>query len=399
MNLFGVGSDADVANARATQQNTAARDMENMFGGRNHPGFFGGGYFDPNQGQYSLPGFGTMQETYQDLAMRAQGLTPQYVTSQGVDPSQARLLAATGFRGGPQATQTTHIGGWQQGAPGTQPQEQFRGQQQQLADQLFGTISGNTPSVAQEQLKQNTQSNIANAYALAQSGRYNPGAARMAATNAGNINQQSAGNAALLRAQEIQGAQGMLGGVLGGARGQDIGNFQAQNAATQGYLGQNLQAAGMQQQGQIAGQQAAFNAFQNSQQNQLGSKVLGAAAGIGAGMMGIPGLGGGGGGGAAPSPSMGSGPGPWAGGYGAPTQGYSMGPTGIGGYAPYSKGGMVPGYAQGGDSEGNDTVPAMLSPREVVLPRSVTLAENAPERAKAFMEEVRKKRSGLKRAA
>lgn len=49
-------------------------------------------------------------------------------------------------------------------------------------------------------------------------------------------------------------------------------------------------------------------------------------------------------------------------------------------------GGKVPGAAQvAGDSERNDTVPAMLSPKEIVLPRSVTMAPDAPQKAAKFV--------------
>jgi hypothetical protein len=49
-------------------------------------------------------------------------------------------------------------------------------------------------------------------------------------------------------------------------------------------------------------------------------------------------------------------------------------------------GGPVPGIATvSGDSDKNDTVQAMLSPGEIVLPRSVTMAKNAPEAAAKFV--------------
>lgn len=55
--------------------------------------------------------------------------------------------------------------------------------------------------------------------------------------------------------------------------------------------------------------------------------------------------------------------------------------------ALFSKGGEVPGKAKKpGDSIENDTVPAMLSPGEVVLPKSVTESDNAPELAKEFVK-------------
>jgi len=65
-------------------------------------------------------------------------------------------------------------------------------------------------------------------------------------------------------------------------------------------------------------------------------------------------------------------------------------------YPKYTRGGdlrngsgFVPGNAHvNGDDERNDTVLALLSPGEVVLPRSVALAMDAPERAAEFMRNV-----------
>lgn len=53
-------------------------------------------------------------------------------------------------------------------------------------------------------------------------------------------------------------------------------------------------------------------------------------------------------------------------------------------------GGEVPGEAQvEGDSSENDTVPATLSPGEVVIPRSVATAPDAPQKAAQFMGQVK----------
>ncbi len=61
--------------------------------------------------------------------------------------------------------------------------------------------------------------------------------------------------------------------------------------------------------------------------------------------------------------------------------------------ADFRAGGPVAGTAKvQGDSSQNDTVPAMLSPGEDVLPRSVTMAPDAPERAKRFVEALRDKK-------
>lgn len=50
-----------------------------------------------------------------------------------------------------------------------------------------------------------------------------------------------------------------------------------------------------------------------------------------------------------------------------------------------------------GDSYSNDTVPAMLSPKEIVIPRSITMGPNAPENAAKFVAAILAKQGGLKR--
>jgi hypothetical protein len=62
--------------------------------------------------------------------------------------------------------------------------------------------------------------------------------------------------------------------------------------------------------------------------------------------------------------------------------------------------GKVPGQAEvEGDSPRNDKVHALLSPQEIVLPRSVTLAADAPARAASFVASVLKRSGGQKRMA
>lgn len=56
----------------------------------------------------------------------------------------------------------------------------------------------------------------------------------------------------------------------------------------------------------------------------------------------------------------------------------------------FDKGGTVPGDAKvSGDSLKNDKVPAMLSPKEIVLPRSVTMHPDAPRKAAEFVAAVK----------
>jgi len=57
---------------------------------------------------------------------------------------------------------------------------------------------------------------------------------------------------------------------------------------------------------------------------------------------------------------------------------YSGGYVRDSGIGAYADGGTVPGYATGGDSPANDTVLALLSPGEYVMPRSAVNAETLP---------------------
>lgn len=127
------------------------------------------------------------------------------------------------------------------------PQDQFRGRQMSLADALQAQSMGQGPSLAQLQLRQGTDRNIAQAMALGASQRGgSPGLAqRQIAQQTAAANQQAAMQAAQTRMAEQLAAREQLGGVLQGGRGQDIGlatsqaqldqernlaNAQAQNA-------------------------------------------------------------------------------------------------------------------------------------------------------------------------
>lgn len=70
-----------------------------------------------------------------------------------------------------------------------------------------------------------------------------------------------------------------------------------------------------------------------------------------------------------------------------------------GGDIPFSnkllKGGDVPGKASvKGDSPKNDNQPTLLSPGEEVLPRSITMAKDAPAKAAAFVAHLQKNKKG-----
>lgn len=286
--------------------------LPGLFGGDNQVGFFGGGRYRPDDSNFNLPQLDQMQQAYGNAAQQQLG---------AINPQQGN---------------------------------DFRNQQQGLATSLFGTINGAGPSVAQQQLQQTTQGNVANAYAMAAAGGNNPAAARMAAMNAGNINQQAAGQGALLRAQEVQGAQGMLGNVLGGARGQDQAGQGMAIQGAQGFLGGLQNVNTNQANARMAYDAANQQGFSGAQQNAVGGKVLSAAGGVAGAMMPL--------------------------------------------LQHKAQGGLIEGYAAGGDSEANDTVPAMLSPGEIVLPRSITEGKGAAKKAALFVEAI-KARHARKRAA
>lgn len=143
---------------------------------------------------------------------------------------------------------------------------------------LRDRIAGKSPSVAEQQLRQSTQGNIANAYAMAQ-GSGDAGAARNAANQAAQLNQQGAQQGALLRAGEQEaatsqlgqlglGAYGTAGSLYGAASGRELGQSQGnQNAALQA---QNLNA-------QVGFGNQAAAAGQLQQGVQLGANLAGAA--------------------------------------------------------------------------------------------------------------------------
>lgn len=130
-------------------------------------------------------------------------------------------------------------------------QAQFRAQQSELANMLMAQARGQGPSLAQGQLQQATDRNMAQALAMAQATNPNGGGAglRNLANQRAAIGQQAASDSALLRMQEQMAAQNMLGQVASGARGQDIG-FAVEQAGLQQQTGLANQQARLQQQAQ-----------------------------------------------------------------------------------------------------------------------------------------------------
>lgn len=201
---------------------------------------------------------------------------------------------------------------------------QTYGQQQGLDTQLQG-IANNGSSLAQNQLTNATNQNIAQGAGLVESQKgLNPAlAARLAGQQTGQANQQAANQSAILQAQTQMAGLGQLGS----------------NLATQG--GQAVQYAGA-----LQGANSANNATNAGVAETNASNAQKTTSGILGGISGGVGL------------------------------------------AGHSEGGKIQGKPEvTGDSQRNDTVPAMLSPGEIVVPRT---AAKDPEKAKDFIDALMK---------
>jgi len=202
-------------------------------------------------------------------------------------------------------------------------------QQQTLANMLMQQANGAGPNPALQQLKQQTALNNAQAAGLVASQKgINPALASMLASqNASNANQNAAGQAATLQAQQQLASQGGLANVLA-----------------------NMSSSANQRTALGIGANQTMNSANQSQSQSNAANMAGL----------------------------------WDSIAGSATK--SM--TGGSGATPVGKahGGMIPGSAPiPGDSPKNDTVPAMLSPGEIVVPRSKA---DDPQKAKAFIDEL-----------
>lgn len=148
--------------------------------------------------------------------------------------------------------------------------------QQELVNRLNSDLSGTAPSLAEAQLAQTTDQNLAAQRSMvATAGPMDYGAAQRAAIMGGaNTQQQAIQQAAILRAQEYAQARGELGTVLGQQRGQTLENFNAQNQLLTSKRAQELQAMGLDadsalKQANLEAQQRLNNANLQAGQNQL----------------------------------------------------------------------------------------------------------------------------------
>jgi hypothetical protein len=204
------------------------------------------------------------------------------------------------------------------------------GLQQQQVGQAQGTTNsslnllqsaaqGNAPSAAQGILQQGADQAIANQMAMANAGNMSNQIVRQraAADQGANIQQQTANQAGMLRANEMANARS----AFNQGAGQNLGTNVAAQQGTQGLLGSLVGTQGNIAVGQLNAEQGRLNQSAQSRTALIGG-ALNAAGSAAAGM---------------------------------------------------ADGGVVEGKeVVKGDSEKNDIVPTLLSAGEIVIPKSAT---------------------------
>ncbi len=243
--------------------------------------------------------------------------------------------------------------------------------QSALANQLMMQAQGQGPNPAAQALNNATGANMQQQAAL-MAGQRGAGAnpallARMASQQGAGIEQNAIGQNAVMQAQQQIAAQQQLAALSNQQMGQTL-NAQGQLAGlssnqiqqTQGAQ-QAASQAGLSQEEILQRANQAANNANVAMQSNLNDVNAGISSGNAKNQAtGITGL-------------------------------LS---SGIGAAAMMaSEGAVVPGKAKvKGDSENNDIVPALLSPGEVVLPRSVTQAPDAEKKAAEFMKHIQGKK-------
>jgi hypothetical protein len=277
-------------------------------------------------------------------------------------------------------------------------------EQAALAEALRAQAEGRGPSLAQMQYERALQGAQAAAQSQLASARgLSPAQAqRLMLTRQAGAQAAAASQSAQLRLQEQQAAQAALGNLLGQRRQQEL--LGGQLAA--GLYGQ-AGSLGMQRALEQArlDQMATAGAMGLEQyEQQRATQAAGAATGaIGAGMGALTAGRGGGGTNITINPG-GSASVQGAGQATASQMSASGAGLGSGGASIASqlkgvaRGGdiksrEIPGKAKyKGDTRSNDTVPALLSPGEIVLPRTVAQSEDAPDKAKKFVQAIKKQK-------
>lgn len=287
-------------------------------------------------------------------------------------------------------------------------------QEQQYISKLQGLAYGQQPSAAEMQMRQGLDQAQAHASALAASQRgISPAlAARLAAQQQAGMAQGVNQNAAILRAQETGQNMGMLGNELQSVRtgqmaGEGIKAQAAENTAQRRstFFGGLMQGAGpaammMHKGGEVPsyagggmtmspsdgamGGGSMSHGLSDENKNYLSGMLKSGGKGLAKGASDSKDI-------MMPMPSVMT--------IQSPQASSMVGQKLSGGYAQggmidATSGGKVPGKAQvKGDSIKNDTVPGMLSPGEVVIPRHIMERENAPELAAEFVRGQMQKKS------
>lgn len=285
-----------------------------------------------------------------------------------------------------------------QGQNGIQNQSQVYGQQQALASQLGQMAQGGGPNPALDQLNNSTGQNIASQASL-MAGQRGAGAnagliARQAAQQGGALQQQAAGQGAVLRSNQqlgaisaLQNQQGMLGNLANSQVGQQQNALNALNSSAQGQqsllTNTDLAKQQMANQQQIAGMNN-----QNAQKLQSNQQNYQTAGGIAKGI------------GSAITSAFAEG---GQVGYPAIMKENYKGRSSLGKHL-FAQGGTVQNMKSGGhvpgkakvsgarDSYANDTVDAVLSPGEIVLPRSVTQSSDPVAASAKFVAALKAKK-------
>lgn len=271
-----------------------------------------------------------------------------------------------------------------------------------LATALINQGNGIGPDPAAAQLAQATGANVANQGALLAGQRgasSNVGLmARQIAMQQAATQQQAAGQAATLEAQQQLAARNAAAGLLGTTGNQIVGEQNANtgllNTGASAQTGQNNTNVANYGSAQGLNQKTASGNAENVNKTEGG--ILG---GIGSGIEGLIGLAKGG---TVPNPKVAavapqkrfSGAVPEHVAHIAklyhPHMFFSGGPIDGDAYAAAGK--MVPGKAEvKGDSPKNDKVVGILSPKEIILPRSVTMSDDAPQKAYDFVAHLKAK--------
>lgn len=295
------------------------------------------------------------------------------------------------------------------------------GNQSNVFNQLGDVAKGQGPNPAQAMLTNATGQNIANQTAMMAGQRgssSNPALlARQAAMQGANTQQQAAGQAAGLQAQQSLGALNQMGGIAGQQVGQQGNAVNAYNQSALQGQGNLLNAGSAQNNALVANE--ASNTKANSEMQQMiaeaqmnmvnnlvggGAKAAAVGSGSPAAMAGT---------GTTPKAEGGLvGPKSHIGQYHAamanggpvpaivsPGEKY-LNPQDVQmvrhGANPLAMGETIPGQPKVGgakDSYANDTVPKTLQEGGIVLPRSVTQAKDAPQKAAEFVAAILKQQA------